>query len=380
MNIACLLERFPMQGGVESMSHLLCTSLQNHKYSVILYAGKGDESISLNHSYKRVLVDDINSCNTFADFIIRNNIHLIINQGCYPVLTRLLENTAKLIELPPVISVLHTSPDASYKDMENAIRAKGWKARIKQMTKPLYKLYTKRTIQSNFAKINRLSSIIVLLSDTYSGLYKELYPEIERTHIKIIPNFTVPSVSTSINQKRNRIVFVGRMQEIPKKVSTVLEIWNQISSKHIDWELGLVGDGPDIDKYRAFVTSNQLQNVIFYGYRKDVDTILASSKMIILTSDYEGLPMVIIEAMKSGCVPVIYDNFLAAKDLVRNGYNGYLIEGENKTDQAVTILNHIMDNPWELDSLAKKSEILSSHFSENNIFPQWEKLINSILK
>lgn len=362
------------------MSHLLCNTLHNQKYSVILYAGKGDEFLLPDHCYKTVIVDDINSCSCFADFIIKNEIHLIINQGCYPKLTNLLENTSKLIELPPVISVLHNSPDASYKDMENAIQANGWKAKIKRIIKPLYELYAKSKIQSNFAKINSLSTNLVLLSESYSKLYQELYPGIKSAQIKIIPNFTISSVSTNITQKQNRIVFVGRMQEIQKRISIILEIWETISKNHIDWELGLVGDGTEIDKYKEFVSSKHLQNVRFYGYRKDVDNILASSKMIILTSDYEGLPMVIIEAMKLGCVPVIFDNFLAAKDLVRNGYNGYLIEGENKTDKAITILNHIMYNPWELDSLARNSEILSSHFSKNNIFPEWEKLINSILK
>lgn len=50
------------------------------------------------------------------------------------------------------------------------------------------------------------------------------------------------------------------------------------------------------------------------------------ASILCMTSTIEGLPMVLLEVMAAGCVPIVYGSFAAAEDVITNGENGYVVE------------------------------------------------------
>lgn len=126
-----------------------------------------------------------------------------------------------------------------------------------------------------------------------------------------------------------QIAMVGRFA-VPKKQLDLLRAVKLLRERgHKDWHLRLVGDGDLLEECCRYVEINRLNEyVTFMGARNDVADILQSVDAFCLASDYEGLPISIIEAMRAG-LPVIASDVGGVKELVRDGINGFLVEKGN---------------------------------------------------
>lgn len=87
----------------------------------------------------------------------------------------------------------------------------------------------------------------------------------------------------------------------------------------------LVGGGPLMSEMQAYVENNNIQNVRLMGDRNDIERILAVSDIFCFFSNYEGLPLAVIEAMAAG-LPVIANPVGGMPELVKDGVNGYLVD------------------------------------------------------
>jgi hypothetical protein len=127
------------------------------------------------------------------------------------------------------------------------------------------------------------------------------------------------------------------------------------------WAMGLMGDGPDRQTLEAKSEDMGLkQKTRIYGMvpNDEVYKHMADSDILILPSFYEGLPIVLLEAMACGCVPVASRLKLITDDPVESGKNGILVEPgdvENFVNGIVSINNdHLF---WKQMSSAAQSAI-----------------------
>ena len=95
-------------------------------------------------------------------------------------------------------------------------------------------------------------------------------------------------------------VFVGRLDESSKKVSRIIEVAKKCKDKKMDVGFWIVGDGPDLELYRNMKDKYKLGNVIFYGKQKNPYPYIKNADYLILTSSYEGFPVVYNEAIILG--------------------------------------------------------------------------------
>lgn len=108
-------------------------------------------------------------------------------------------------------------------------------------------------------------------------------------------------------------------------------------------QLNMVGDGPLLSEAQAYVTSHKLEDdVHFLGSRTDVDDILNQNDIFCLISNYEGLPISIIEAMRAK-MPIVASDVGGVNELVQNGVNGFLIPRGN-ISELVEKLKYILDH------------------------------------
>ena len=108
-------------------------------------------------------------------------------------------------------------------------------------------------------------------------------------------------------------------------------------------QLNMVGDGPLLFEAKAYVTSHKLENdVHFLGSRTDVDDILNQNDIFCLISNYEGLPISIIEAMRAK-MPIIASDVGGVNELVQDGVNGFLISRGN-ISELVDKLKYILEH------------------------------------
>lgn len=169
-------------------------------------------------------------------------------------------------------------------------------------------------------------------------------------------------------------VFLGRLSEVkdPKRLLSITEL---VVHEIPDFKLGIVGDGPMREELESIVENKNLKkNVIFYGFQKNPYSILSQSKVMIMCSKYEGLPMALLEAFALG-IPVVSTPTDGAKEVIWEGENGY-IRNDNR-EIAQTIIN-ILKNKDQQKSLIESTINISKRINDLKNYKQ--QLLNVYYK
>ena len=146
------------------------------------------------------------------------------------------------------------------------------------------------------------------------------------------------------------LITVGRIDNATKRLDRIAEICKSLKAKGITaFKWRIVGDGPDFEKNMQLVEDFNIGDVVeFVGAKINPYPYIKNSDLFVLTSDYEGYPMVIGESLLLG-VPVITTSFAAASEMVTPGVNGY-ITGMN-TEELLECVGKLLLNPCELGRL-----------------------------
>jgi glycosyltransferase involved in cell wall biosynthesis len=127
-------------------------------------------------------------------------------------------------------------------------------------------------------------------------------------------------------KKKNKFtfIFIGRLIK-QKGVDILLRAFAQLKES----ELLIVGSGLEEDDYKSLAKELKIENnVKFLGIRKDIPDLLAYADCFVLPSRYEGLPMVLLEAVASKKV-IILSDFESAREIIKDNENGFVVQRED---------------------------------------------------
>lgn len=173
------------------------------------------------------------------------------------------------------------------------------------------------------------------------------------------------------------ILSVGLLGRI-KRFDLLVPIGKVVFSKHPDWKWMLCGDGPERETLENAVNDAGLsENIIFCGSVKDMESMYRSAAMYVLTSEMEGLPMVLLEAKSFGLPIVSFDIQTGPGDIVRDGVNGYLVKSGDTDAMAERICQLIQDAELR-KRFSDNAALDMDKFDSERIVEQWEKLINGL--
>lgn len=175
------------------------------------------------------------------------------------------------------------------------------------------------------------------------------------------------------------VVTVGRL--VPAKdLDLFLEAAALLAHKKSDVRFLIVGDGPSREELERHVSRNGLNGrVSFLGERADVPELLHGADVFWLTSGWEGLPNVLLEAM--ACAkPIVTRDVGACREIVFHGANGYLVPSRNAEKFAHYTLDLLSD-----PALARKMgqagrRLVEERFSVPTMIRATEKLYDSFLE
>lgn len=221
---------------------------------------------------------------------------------------------------------------------------------------------------------------VVLLSESFVPKYTE-FIKVKNSDIVSIGNcFTYSESGYSETEKENTVLVVSNMVEHSKRISKILRIWRNTMEKEetSSWRLLIVGDGVDFEEYRKMASRMNLKNYSFEG-RQDPLPYYRKSKLLIMTSAFEGFGMVILEAQQMGCVPVVTNTWPSVGDLICDGVNGVIVKNRNVEDVA-DVLYGLMNDNEQRKSLSAKCAMKNDAFSEQKIYGKWEYLFNQLKK
>jgi glycosyltransferase involved in cell wall biosynthesis len=225
---------------------------------------------------------------------------------------------------------------------------------------------------------NRSSGAWVAVSEAIANEARIRYPAAD---VRFIPyGVRIPDVQSNWNSERFRIVYSGRMVERQKCISKVLDVFAAACEMCPKIEAVFIGDGAERSAIEKRVADMRLQDRISFTGRLDADGVqqeLLSSQAILLMSDFEGLPLSLLEAMSCGVVPVVRNIRSGIPEIIHNGRTGFLVEDDvNAAAQTLSDLASDM-HLWQSVS-AQARELAVSRYDEKKCFDQWISLIHEM--
>lgn len=151
--------------------------------------------------------------------------------------------------------------------------------------------------------------------------------DVDKDKIFILPNVINMDdyIPESATKKDYDISFIGRLTYV-KRLDIFFQVISEVVKEIPELKVAIVGDGEELEKCKYLVKEISLEkNVIFLGFRKDINELINKSKIVLLTSESEGMPSVIIESMACG-VPVISSDVGDIGDIIQDGKNGFLVQ------------------------------------------------------
>lgn len=279
-----------------------------------------------------------------------------------------------------IISHLHFDPLRGRKGYYQSLylpisfNVQGFRNLISWMKSPYWKWKFNKHIKKRFEYIVDNSDSVVVLCEGHKNIMERMIDSNQKNKIHSIINpLTFSSPNVEINEKRNEIIFVGRLEYTQKRVDRILKAWKCISEKYPDWCLKIIGDGEDRARLESMADKKNLKRIEFTG-RTNPKPYYEKSKILLLTSNHEGTPMVIQEAMSYGVVPVVMKSFSAAPDMIKDGYNGVLTKAFSirKMANAVEKLVH---DPLYCQQLSHNAHQTIKGMSNSQILSQWDEII-----
>ena len=210
---------------------------------------------------------------------------------------------------------------------------------------------------------------------------REYYSNIKHNSV-VIPNpVSVPNISlnNSLFDRKKKITSVGRLDIFQKRQDLLIKAFSIFSKSHPDYTLNLYGDGPDETKLRKIAEEEGVSNrVIFEGVTDLPLKSISDSQFFVLSSDFEGIPNSLIEAMSIGLPCIATDCRPGGADfLIENNANGILTP-QGDIISLAEAMNYLVSHPNEADKMGQEAKKISSNLSEKKIGDKWMQYIESV--
>jgi glycosyltransferase involved in cell wall biosynthesis len=136
--------------------------------------------------------------------------------------------------------------------------------------------------------------------------------------------------------------WVGRLRA-QKNIGLLLQACAQLPANSRPWKVLVLGDGPERRRFSVQVDKLRLSDrLIWLGERHDVEGWLAAMDIFVHTSDFEGMPNAVMEAMAMG-LPVVASGVDGTRELIEDGVSGYLVAPGDATGFARRIAGIVQE-------------------------------------
>lgn len=195
----------------------------------------------------------------------------------------------------------------------------------------------------------------------------------------IVINNPLPFDSKEVSTCKNKkIISIGRLDE-QKGFDILIDVWRKVNEKHPDWILEIYGEGSLRKELQDKIDSLNLTDTLtLKGNEKNIQLKYLESSIYVMSSRYEGMPMVLLEAMSCGLPLVSFDCPCGPKDIIKDGENGFLVKFGN-IDEMAKKINYLIENEDKRIEIGKKSKELSYNYSEDKIMNQWKELFENLI-
>lgn len=346
------------------------------------------EKISNRAGIERAVINSVNGLIKTGKYDI-SIISIFTDNSDYPAY--LLDKNVKLIHL----RINKGSKYAWYIKFVKAIR------KVIKNESIRYVIGTTHGINSCLGSVRKNSKVIGCEHFNYDSCSKIMrfskyitYPKLDALVLLTIPDskryfyvgenklYVIPNIvsfQTEDNAKfdAKRIIAVGRLSR-QKGFDYLIQVAKKLKNEIPEWQIDILGDGDQREYLLNEIQKNNLNN--FVNIKPATNNImeeLLKSSIYVMTSRFEGLPMVLIEAQECGLPIVSFDCKEGPNQIVQDNKNGYLVEvGDSNTfaDKVISITKN--EEMWNIFSENAKEN--ANNYSEGRIIKLWLELFDKV--
>lgn len=371
----------PTGGGVSQITHVLANEFIKQGNSVYFlghYTQTGvnyqNNQFFLPDSKQLLSGENINYIKTFCD---NHHIEAIINQNGLSLES--VEFVSKVKGIP-IITVIHNSIFTQYRNLaaqyEYQLKSKhmGWLYLIIKGI-PVRQLITRLYIRRYAKYYNSIADRSDAISVMSQGQIEDLKIVLNKSKwgkLYFIPNCINP-YTLQWKPRSKTVLWVATIDFKIKRVDLMLKIWKQVQDSHPDWNLKILGDSPDTPNAKRYAHSIGVKNVSFEG-RVNPEPYYLDAQIACVTSTHESFSMVLIESFKYGVVPMTFDSFPAAKEIIHNGFDGVLIPAF-EVDEYAKELKSLMDDSERREKMRHNANETAQMYFSPKIYGEWRRLL-----
>lgn len=169
-----------------------------------------------------------------------------------------------------------------------------------------------------------------------------------------------------------RFLAIGRFTPLHKGIDLLIKAFNIFAKKNKEWNLEIVGEGSEEEEFRSLIDKYELQERInIYPFTNDIQSYYSKAQVFVLSSRWEGMPLVLVEAMAHG-LPIVTSDLPVCKEILGN-FGIYFKNGDfHKLAQCLedaTLVN------WQ--KLSRQAIDIAQMYDVKHIIKQWNALIES---
>ncbi|MDH7913953.1 glycosyltransferase family 4 protein [Winogradskyella sp. SYSU M77433] len=349
-------------GGAERVLALMANSLAkntNNKISVItLFEGR--DNYQLDPSINKVNLKQ-------TKFVPSHTIRSVLN------LSRHYWNKANRPDV--IISFITLT------NLITIIVAKLFSIKIVAQEHNSYLRYMKgRKKITNFTKkyVYKLADVVTVLTSFDIEYYRS-----QGVNAIVMPNpCSFIPITNNSHIREKTILAVGNLNRYHHKgLDNLIKLIEPILKEFEEWRLIIAGSGDTgLDYLRLLATEKGIiEKVDFIGFVDNISEIMNKSSIFILPSRFEGLPMVLLEAMSQGMACISYNCKTGPSDVIENDINGLLIEDQNMAEMQ-SKLKELIENKELRKVLSTKGIKSLDKFHISTITYRYEKLLHEMIK
>ena len=195
----------------------------------------------------------------------------------------------------------------------------------------------------------------------------------EMPGIRVIPNAANFIAEKYSDCSAKRVIAVGRL-DYQKSFDRLIQVWGKVHQQMPDWRLDIFGQGEWQELLQGMIDERGLQETVkLNGPTKNIGQEYSESSMIVMSSHYEGFPMVMIEAMACGLPAVSFDFKCGPRDIIKEGENGLVVTDGDIDGLAEAMITLMRDDELRI-KMGENAKRVVETFSEAKVMDKWVSL------